>query len=347
VFYPCPAVTDVNVSTPRYGCVTSFVPGGDSHLAARPPHHPTRDWCSMAKGMCTSDGCDSLALARGMCSAHYQQWWRRAEPADFEKPPPSQCSAKDCDEPAKARGYCTGHYKRFAASVPIDDTPLRPRRKRDEAPAPCSADGCDYPARQVGLCSGHYQRHKSGIPLDGPLRAKRKNGEAPPPCSFDGCDRPVRYKQLCKTHYECFRQGKPLMPINDLTPRAGTCAVDACDREIWARGLCAADYVRVYLAETGKGVEYAATRRSRMFDGPHEHITAADYRALRAATDDCYLCREPLADPVEFDHVIPLARGGRHVLANIKPTHARCNRVKGASLPPEVAAAEVGEEVMP
>jgi HNH endonuclease len=308
VLVPCltSPVTGVNVSGSRYRCDVVLVPDGDSDLAARLPHHLVRDRCSMSDGTCSSG---------------------------------------DCPNAAHARGLCTGHYKRLAAGLSID-APLRVRRRSDEPAAPCSIDECGESARKGGLCSGHYQRHRSGIPIDGPLRAKRKNGEAPAPCSFPECGRPVKYKQLCKTHYECQRMGLPLVPIHDLMPRTGTCAVDACDREIWARGLCAADYVRVYLVESGKGVEYAATRRSRMFDGPHEHITAADYRALRAATDDCYLCGEPLADPVEFDHVIPLARGGRHVLANIKPTHQRCNRVKGASLPDEFAQALVREEVM-
>jgi len=55
---------------------------------------------------------------------------------------------------------------------------------------------------------------------------------------------------------------------------------------------------------------------------------------------------EPLADPVEFDHVIPLARGGRHILANIRAVHRHCNRVKHTSLPDEFAQALVRGEVM-
>lgn len=347
---PCrQAASAVNVSMGRY-CVLSNVPDGESHLAARLPHHPLLG-----------------------------SW-------------------------------------------------------RDVSDVTCSAGDCPKPVSKRNLCAGHYKRSLAGKPLDTPIRAKRAKGETPAPCSFPDCGRPVKYLKLCKTHYECFRMGKPLVPIRDLTPRAGTCSAGDCDREIWARGLCGAHYVRDYLraqsdrpirkrgpraprvraecsapdcdrkvqasglcgahyarqyydvpmdqpirrrrrkgeppavcsaddcgklakggfglckthwaAQTGKGAEYSARRRSRKFDGPHDRITAADHRALRAATADCYLCGEPLADPVEFDHVIPLSRGGRHVLANLAPVHRHCNRIKYTALPDEFAQALVREEVM-
>lgn len=47
----------------------------------------------------------------------------------------------------------------------------------------------------------------------------------------------------------------------------------------------------------------------------------------------CHICGLPiLPSQLEFDHVIPLARGGAHSALNIKPSHALCNRRKGARL---------------
>jgi 5-methylcytosine-specific restriction endonuclease McrA len=44
----------------------------------------------------------------------------------------------------------------------------------------------------------------------------------------------------------------------------------------------------------------------------------------------CGICREPFdLFGIEFDHVVPLARGGTHTADNIQAAHARCNRVKG------------------
>lgn len=48
----------------------------------------------------------------------------------------------------------------------------------------------------------------------------------------------------------------------------------------------------------------------------------------------CHICREeiPSLYVLHFDHVIPLSKGGAHSMANIKPSHARCNLSKGAKL---------------
>ena len=48
----------------------------------------------------------------------------------------------------------------------------------------------------------------------------------------------------------------------------------------------------------------------------------------------CHICtlEIPSADAMDFDHVIPLARGGTHTAGNILPAHSTCNRWKGARL---------------
>ena len=51
-----------------------------------------------------------------------------------------------------------------------------------------------------------------------------------------------------------------------------------------------------------------------------------------AAVSDCYLCGEQLTGDVHADHVVPLARGGEHSAANLRPTHANCNLRKGTRL---------------
>jgi 5-methylcytosine-specific restriction endonuclease McrA len=44
---------------------------------------------------------------------------------------------------------------------------------------------------------------------------------------------------------------------------------------------------------------------------------------------NCHLCRQPIAwSDLEFDHVIPLSKGGSHTQSNIKPAHRTCNRRK-------------------
>jgi hypothetical protein len=53
----------------------------------------------------------------------------------------------------------------------------------------------------------------------------------------------------------------------------------------------------------------------------------------------CGICEEPVVDtkgPMKpsIDHVIPLARGGKHEIENLQLAHYRCNLSKGARIPP-------------
>jgi 5-methylcytosine-specific restriction endonuclease McrA len=44
----------------------------------------------------------------------------------------------------------------------------------------------------------------------------------------------------------------------------------------------------------------------------------------------CYLCgRKLTAHITSADHVVPLSRGGRDTLENVRPTCKRCNAAKG------------------
>jgi 5-methylcytosine-specific restriction endonuclease McrA len=63
-------------------------------------------------------------------------------------------------------------------------------------------------------------------------------------------------------------------------------------------------------------------------------VERIDFAAvLRDSGGVCGICRKPLdLFGTEFDHIIPLARGGTHTRENIQVSHAYCNRSKGARL---------------
>lgn len=48
----------------------------------------------------------------------------------------------------------------------------------------------------------------------------------------------------------------------------------------------------------------------------------------------CYLCKQRITSKhiLNWDHVIPLSRGGSHIPDNIRPTHAICNQRKADKL---------------
>lgn len=65
-------------------------------------------------------------------------------------------------------------------------------------------------------------------------------------------------------------------------------------------------------------------------------IGPVDYAAILARDGlTCHICGGPVTrETLEFDHVVPLARGGPHTAANIRVSHNRCNWKKGARLLP-------------
>jgi hypothetical protein len=65
--------------------------------------------------ICSVDGCDGEARARGWCLRHYQRW-RRYGDATYEPVRRVRrvvCSIPDCDQPYLALGFCVKHYQRF------------------------------------------------------------------------------------------------------------------------------------------------------------------------------------------------------------------------------------------
>lgn len=85
------------------------------------------------------------------------------------------------------------------------------------------------------------------------------------------------------------------------------------------------------LANPKKAAEICARRRARVVGTRSEPV---DYtQILRDSGGLCGICRKALdLLGTEFDHIIPLARGGTHTTANIQVAHAYCNRAKGAKV---------------
>lgn len=59
-----------------------------------------------------------------------------------------------------------------------------------------------------------------------------------------------------------------------------------------------------------------------------------DYAAvLKRADGKCGICAEAFdASGIEFDHIVPLSKGGAHCESNIQAAHKFCNRSKGNKL---------------
>ena len=57
---------------------------------------------------------------------------------------------------------------------------------------------------------------------------------------------------------------------------------------------------------------------------------AEDLRLYAEAHRTCAYCGLPVALDFQFDHIVPLARGGRHAIGNLCCCCSRCNQLKGA-----------------
>jgi len=142
------------VTAPKEMCATCgefFVPWGLKNHQKR---------CGVT---CSIEGCDSPLKSLGMCSAHYQRFYKFGDPHYItpKKPPPNKgktlpkkpCAVEDCDEVARSRGWCSRHY---ACWVRTGDPIARiaPRRPGEV----CQAEGCERPHRARGYCHPHYMR---------------------------------------------------------------------------------------------------------------------------------------------------------------------------------------------
>lgn len=62
-------------------------------------------------------------------------------------------------------------------------------------------------------------------------------------------------------------------------------------------------------------------------------IGKVDYETIRAKANElCGICKLPIEDKFEYDHIVPLSKGGSHTTENHQLTHPSCNRKKSAKL---------------
>lgn len=225
--------------------------------------------------------------------------WRtiRCVPCQAAYQPADPCSLDGCDKPRRRRGLCGMHYQWW-------------RRQRDDAPR-CATEGCAAAAFTRGLCPPCYHQwrmsqervHQRELVRYREYHARNKDRIAQ-------YNRAYYAARKAENRVRCARWRE----ANPDRHRENVARWQAANplrvREHWI-----AKHARRY-------AQIRATRRSPI-----------DYAAILAEHGmHCYICRQPIEDrrQLHFDHVIPLARGGRHVHENIRPTHARCNMIKGA-----------------
>ena len=223
----------------------------------------------------------------------------------------------------------TGRHDRRADCPPRTDV-LRPHlaaHPRGRGVRNCAQCGADIShkrsdARFCGKpCQGHARRRARGVP-------PRPSGGI---CIVENCGRPWKSHRLCSRHDQQRRQGigpKPVVAVR-------VCSV--CDVDISARRsnavTCSAP-CKSKAADRRRNARPSAVlrkqaRRARMLGNPgYVEVTAVEWRRIkRLFRGRCAYCDVRIERPT-MDHVIPLARGGRHAPGNIVPACPTCNYSK-------------------
>lgn len=232
----------------------------------------------------------------------------------------------------------------------------------------CAVESCDRPRRgRQQWCDPHYRRFlRYGNPEEPPKKGRRF-------CEIEDCGKPAHGHGMCLTHYRrSVRNGSPTYRMRgQVIDGKKICTCCGEDKSLDQYGVnralrdglmvyckpCAAEKARLMREKTGRDVvnERArvyrssnpyywrsgnAERRARIYGQEHETIKPQDVFARDGWM--CGICSGPIdrdlryPDPMSasVDHVIPLVRGGLHVLANCQASHLVCNMRKHAVMEP-------------
>jgi 5-methylcytosine-specific restriction endonuclease McrA len=114
------------------------------------------------------------------------------------------------------------------------------------------------------------------------------------------------------------------------------------------RGYTSTEHVRAWVANNPERArelsrKTTARRRAALASRPIDSVTPRD--VFERDIWRCYICGISVSEDVsrfaptraEIDHVVSVARGGAHVMENLRCCCRRCNRVKGARHTPAEA----------
>lgn len=171
----------------------------------------------------------------------------------------------------------------------------------------CSIEGCDQPHDARGWCKTHYMRWRSN---GDPLVVKRVHRH------------PTEAVRRAKVN-EAKRRWRLANPEKMASARASWEAANPETRRRYRRERKKLDPV--------SNRAYVRARKARQKQLTVVAFTAEQLRQRIAFYGNrCWMCGAPAAT---VDHVKPLAKGGAHMLCNLRPACTECNSRKGAQWP--------------
>jgi 5-methylcytosine-specific restriction endonuclease McrA len=248
------------------------------------------------RALCSIDGCNKVVHGKGWCAQHYGRWRKHGTTRECPRRPATICTIEGCERTAVGRGWCKHHWGRWKRT----GDPTAPDRRRNTDDGLCTVNGCARGRFGHGYCLMHYKRWRThGSPLLGQTRGRQPSSGL---CTVPQCGMRSKSKGFCIKHYEKFRKyGDPLVDRR----RVGR------DPEVSRRRT--------------------ARRRARLASADTRLVTNRDWnRLITRHGNACAYCGE--TGPLTQDHVVPIARGGRHAIGNLLPACLRCNQSKNSKL---------------
>ena len=94
-----------------------------------PKNHASKNTYSSTVAKCSTHGCDSKPISRGMCKKHYKKWWVENRVVDGY----NICSSPSCDGIVEAKRLCHKHYLRARLQERRRNHPVPERTRKDKA----------------------------------------------------------------------------------------------------------------------------------------------------------------------------------------------------------------------
>lgn len=260
-------------------------------------------------GSCDHDGCGEPIRARRLCNRHYHQWAYAVRKA-AEKPNVNSCVACGITFVPTRRDtrYCTIQCREQA----------RIKRKRERRSVGrvtrclwCQADiagmRADAKYCSTGCAKRWYYEHNGAEILERSRLWIAENRERK---SEAGRQYRTRNRGLVYARQRRWQQAN-------------------LSRH---RSYAAAYGSRWKAANKHKVVAYFHNRRERIRNNPGSiGVSPRDWERMLRRYRGCAYCHTSTV-PLQMEHVIPVARGGRHAIGNVVPACAKCNQQKNGSL---------------
>ena len=160
-------------------------------------------------------------------------------------------------------------------------------------------------------------------------------------CSVHGCEQPTLARGWCGMHYKRWKKnGDPLVKSSKI--RKTPAEYQKKRRELHPESVAEAAK-RYRLRNSEKVAAWNRHRRALRQSVESEFYTVD--MILGVYGNVCHLCQSEIdlqaprraADGpgwetgLHLDHVTPISKGGSDLIENIRPSHAKCNLLKGAT----------------